>query len=601
MVLKRLVFILFLLKTPLAWGFSIEHTEKYLRIAQEKNLAEDPQWLRLGHYHRSWFGYESKIRGDFFLATNGSADPRAEIEATIRTLFSEASSRSQCRYLARTRWLQKVLDVPPNDLAACSDRADWKRRLNAREIYIIFAANDLNSAASSFGHTFLRLHDPAHLGSLDLIDYGVNFSAKTDNSDGALYVLKGLFGFYPGFYSMMPFHQKMREYVNLEGRDLWEYKLQLTPDQVDFIVDHLLELEGSYVPYYFLHDNCSYQLLELIEVARPDLQFSEQFRDATVPLDTLKVLNQEKDFLRDEKRRPSLKRSFQFGYRELESKQKDRVVALVRAIDRGEKPADLQSEDAPVLESGLAYADLQTFRGKTDLKEWRYRLALARAQKGPGSSLRPEPYPGSPLDGAATIAWQLGAFRRNEKNYGEFKFRRAFHDLLSRDEGVAPFSHMEFLSVTLQRPFDEGPLDLRDLKLLKIMSTLPVDRLEHPLSWKADVGTEDKFNPKLEGGVGFSFDIDRLSGGRWINLLIARAFRENEKDRMGAGAESLFVQKYTDRLRSSVGARYLGFANRGPLLEAEAALSFDASPKLETRLSVERIREQSEFHLRFIF
>ena len=159
------------------------------------------------------------------------------------------AKKSQCRYLARTSWLKKELSVYPEDLQPCLERDSWKELLGAKEIYLIFAASDLSSAASSFGHTFLRLHNPKNTGKLDLLDYGVNYAAVTGEESGALYAIKGLFGSYPGTFSMQPYHQKIREYTNLEGRDLWEYRLHLTPEEVTFIIDHLLELEGSWAPY----------------------------------------------------------------------------------------------------------------------------------------------------------------------------------------------------------------------------------------------------------------------------------------------------------------------------------------------------------------
>ena len=594
MVLKLFLLVMIFAKTPLAWGFSVERTANYETQARTLNLAQEPQWLRLGHYQKKWFGgYHSKIRGSFFLAPDGAENPEKELIATLRSLFTESSSKSQCRYLARTQWLSEVLKIHPDDFVKCDERTSWKQRLNAQEIYLVFAANDLNSAASSFGHTFLRLHDPNHLSNMDILDYGVNFAAQTDNSDGALFALKGLFGIYPGFYSMMPFHQKMREYTNLEGRDLWEYKLNLSPAQVDLVVDHLLELEGSYVPYYFLDENCSYQLLELLEVARPDLNLTSHFHDGVIPLETLKVIAAQKYFLIGEKQRPSLKRNFQANYDRLNSSQKTQIVKLAEQV-KGDHPVEIENiQDAKVLDTAMTYVDLQDFRGLKNSKDWRYQLALQRSKLGAtGFENKMTINPGSPLASAGAMGVELGYGKRDEKSFGQFKFRRAFHDLLSRDEGVAPFSHMELLSFTLRRALDSGPLDLQELKILKIISTLPVTRLDHPLSWKVDFGTEVKMNPKLEGGGGYSFDLGTES--RISSFLVARAFREEEKNRYGGGLEILYLQKISGSTRSLLWANYLGFGERTPLFEGGIALSQDLASNLELRISYERKLEANE-------
>src|SRR5688572_32524952 len=42
-----------------------------------------------------------------------------------------------------------------------------------------------------------------------------------------------------------------------------EYPLKLTPDQIAKLVEHVWELfVGNYLDYYFLDENCAYQLLD---------------------------------------------------------------------------------------------------------------------------------------------------------------------------------------------------------------------------------------------------------------------------------------------------------------------------------------------------
>ncbi|MCB0370155.1 MAG: DUF4105 domain-containing protein, partial [Bdellovibrionales bacterium] len=258
--------ILLNLLAPLCmWGFSLNNIDAYKEQVINQKLFADPQWLKLGHYHQSSEGhYLSKIQGNFFISPDGNTNPLSELIVTIETFIN--NPMSQCKYPARFKWLKQKLQIDQESYH-CSELASWKKKLGAKEIYIVFAAGDLNNPGSSFGHTFIRLHNPN--SSSELLDYGVNFAAYTENDSGALYALKGLFGFYKGSYSMLPYHQKIREYTNLEGRDLWEYKLDLSPDEVDFIIDHLLELDGSYSYYYFSDENCSYQILELLNIVRP--------------------------------------------------------------------------------------------------------------------------------------------------------------------------------------------------------------------------------------------------------------------------------------------------------------------------------------------
>ena len=99
-----------------------------------------------------------------------------------------------------------------------------------------------------------------------------------------------MFGGFPGRYAVLPFYVKIQEYNNFESRDLWEYELLLSPDEMQWLVLHLWELRPTSFDYYFFQENCSYQMLTLIEAAKPELELTSQFVFHVIPADTVKVL-----------------------------------------------------------------------------------------------------------------------------------------------------------------------------------------------------------------------------------------------------------------------------------------------------------------------
>ncbi len=251
----------FIFKASPSWGFSISRTESYIQIANSKELWTDPQWIKLGHYKKGWFSYRSPFADGFFLSLEGASSPKKELLKTIEILFSENNDpqttknpdkHAQCLYLARTKWLSKALPINADDLMPCEAMKEWKKDLNVKSVALIFAAADLGNTSSSYGHTFLKIINPENAKNKDLIDYGINYAANTDASEGFFYAIKGLFGLYSGQFTMLPYHQKIREYINLEGRDIWEYHLNFTPEEVSFLVDHLIEMQIARAPYFFL-------------------------------------------------------------------------------------------------------------------------------------------------------------------------------------------------------------------------------------------------------------------------------------------------------------------------------------------------------------
>jgi hypothetical protein len=285
-VLNYLILVLLLLvaKAPSSWGFSVSRTTSYLEEAKKLSLWNDPKWILLGHYEKHLIsGYKSSFRGPLFINDKGYKSPEKELLSSIEAFFSESADLTkkynrhpQCQFLARRAWLEKKLKIKSEDLLPCEERLAWKKQLGATKVSLIFASSDFGNPASSFGHTFLKLINPINAKNKDLIDYGVNYAADADESEGIFYALKGLFGLYGGRFTMLPYHQKIREYINLEGRDIWEYPLALTPEEVDELINHLLEMDNSSSPYYFFSDNCSYQILTTLDTVRPDLKLSEK-------------------------------------------------------------------------------------------------------------------------------------------------------------------------------------------------------------------------------------------------------------------------------------------------------------------------------------
>ena len=241
-------------------------------------------------------GWKSEADGlGFFLAgAAGRRDPDAELAASLRAFFAPGppdDGHAQCRFPARWDWLQRTLGIDPARAPhpTCHDYDFWRTGISAQAATLVYATAYINSPASMYGHTFLRLSRATGEGNL-LLDYIVNFAADVDTENGVLYALKGLTGGFPGRFYVMPYYVKVQEYSNIESRDLWEYQLSLSPEQVRRLVMHAWETRTTRFDYYFFTRNCSYQLLTLLEVADPSLHLSDQFHGAVIPADTVRAV-----------------------------------------------------------------------------------------------------------------------------------------------------------------------------------------------------------------------------------------------------------------------------------------------------------------------
>lgn len=280
---KNLRFIAFLVGTFL---FQQSFADSWQQQATSKQLSLQILWKRLSHYQATGESYIDDPR--FFLAENGKHSAADELQATLQRLQQEPDL--QCRYPARVAWLSQQLpgfsDTLPH--AECPKYQQWRSKVGDYGVTLVLASSFLNSPSSMYGHTFLRFDDDAEGIGETLGAYAVNFGAEVgQDSEGLMYAIKGLFGGYNGFFSDGPYYEKVKEYSRFDNRDVWEYRLNLRGAEMDRLLMHLWELQNINFDYFFFDENCSYRLLELLEVARPSIVLSEGFGLYTIPVDTI--------------------------------------------------------------------------------------------------------------------------------------------------------------------------------------------------------------------------------------------------------------------------------------------------------------------------
>jgi hypothetical protein len=497
--------------------------------ASLEELAHSDEWLHLLHMRKNLFRqYESKVQGEgFFLSPDGHKNPLAELEETQKQMFGdnlEQAQKTQCHFLARRDFLlRKGAHEWQQKIQTCQFSKEWLTQLHATKLTLVFASSYMNSAASSFGHTFLKLQNPENTSGKELLDYGVNFSARTKETKGALYALYGLTGYFPGAFAMVPYHQMIKEYTHLEGRDLWEYELDFTPEEVQRVLFHLLELDQVYFDYYFVDDNCSFALLKLLEVGRPGLKLADDEEAFVIPLDTVKAVQ---PLVKDVRYRASLETEWRQRRDHLTPEQHAELVDFYHHPD----PKKTQKLATETLSAATFLFSLKEIENHEKWKQINYELARERARRKQDSEtqFQLQKPAESPDQGPHPSALELGYLNQDQKSYLLRGARLAFHEQMSRNVGASPFSHLEVLGFQWQSAYS-NQFWLRRYRLLDMLSTQAIDAFEKPLSWSLTIGGDNsglvptEVRHQIGGGLGFSFDLfpDKM---RFTALLTA-AFR----------------------------------------------------------------------------
>ena len=491
--------------------------------ARLQQLANDPYWLAIGHYETGKLGgWRSYVDDDdFFLSPDGPHDPAAELSATLTALYRPADlgdKHPQCVFPARTRWLRDQLQLNDLPQPACGEFTTWYRDIAPHSSVLIFPAAYLNSPSSMFGHTLLRIDqaDIEQIGTA-LLSYALNFGAFIEGSDNSiLYAWKGLMGGYPGLFALLPYREKLSEYSRLENRDLWEYRLNLTPEETGRMVEHVWELKQIQFDYYFFDENCSYRLLELLEIARPGLELTDDFPITAIPVDTVRAIKDaglvERIDYRPSRERELLERTKPLSDDELQWVKT--LAADTQPLQSAEFQALPAERRALVQDGAYRLLRYQANGQERDPAAAQRSYQLLRAiNQNPPTTLdvqRPE----LPEDGHDSRTWQLGVGSRDDRAFAEYGLRMAYHDLNDNLAGFPLGAQIEILGLKL-RQYENNHWQLKELDFATIRSLTPRNQLLQPLSWQVAGGFErvpgkdgdETLVAHLNGGAGASWQL----------------------------------------------------------------------------------------------
>ncbi len=485
------------------------YLDELIARAEALDLAETPEWRTLGHYRPDLLGagWHSLIDSDgFFLAADGRADPRSELRASLGAFFAPAPTggdagdqHPQCAFVARYRWLKWRLDFDPRLLPerSCDAFDAWLETIDADSVTLVFPAAYLNNPASMFGHTLLRFDRPGQTEATRLLSFAVNYGAETGADNGVLFAVLGLTGGYHGTYSVEPYYNLVKRYSDIENRDIWEYRLDLSPLEVERMLAHLWELRDQYSDYYFFDENCSYQLLFLLDAARPGLDLVDDFAFHVIPVDSVRSVLARKGLLRGTVFRPSGETRLRHGLAAMSADER----ALVEALGAGELDADALAatglplpRQAAVLELAEASVThrLRTGDLERDTAASRARsLLTARSQIAPKADRPAMPVPETrPDQGHGSARFAAGAGWRDGSFFQALRLRPAYHDRLDPTGGFAAGAAITFLDTELRHYEGDSAPALDRLTLVRISSLAPRDELIRPVSWRLNFGLE---------------------------------------------------------------------------------------------------------------
>ena len=459
-----------------------------LGATELEELSKHPIWLRLLHFKDSSSRVDSK---EYFIHPQGNTNSKLELEATINA-FSENQTlgndawKAACSFPARYQFLiEHGYKFPKPE---CTDYNAWRKQLDIKSVSLVFSSYYPGNPASTFGHTFLKLNfDENHVSKLT--DYAVSFSARATDPMGVIYALKGLLGGYQAFYEISPYYMKLNEYVHTESRDIWEYPILLSPVQIDRLLAHLWEQykKASY-SYWFTKENCSFQLLALLDVAFGDTNLAEESEFTVLPAKTVKQV-EATGKLGFGTIRPSFKKQLLYRYK------------LLTKLERQEYEQELdqkfQSKNANVLDAVIAKIRYEQLKVNDEIEKRKEisKKLLPILQRRAALKIKTEDFKKqwyesmskeNPVLSHNAGKIQVNSGIRNDKTTFGFEARLGLHSPTDREEGLPRHSEVNYLSIAIDHRNDKTLV--QRIRIIDILSLQPRSAANSGFSWRAGAG-----------------------------------------------------------------------------------------------------------------
>ena len=602
----------------------LDYKAEVLKSAREKELHEKHYWHVLVHYKKSLFGFKSIIDDPkFFLAVNGRTNPEAELLATIRAFFETPGSEGDeketaaCRFVARFEWIkeQLALDLSRMPVPGCTEFDAFMVENAPKSATLAFPTSHINSPASMFGHTLLTIEtkDKTHL-----LAYSVSYAAETDETFGPAFAIKGLFGLYRGYFSVLPYYVKLQQYNDLDHRDIWEYRLNLTETEIRRMMLHIREWDTIGCRYYFFTKNCSYLLYLLLEVARPSVNLTDEAAMWVIPLDSIRQIRKAGLISDEVVYRPSKTTKINHLASLMSGNGRDIAISLATedndafSYETFGETGFPDREKMLVCELAAEYVRYLYTKGSISRETYRNRylkILNIRSRLGlpEAEALYSIETPLPPDQGHGSARLAGGTVIFDGDGFFELRLRPAYHHIMDYPGGYVKNSQIIFADTVLRYDMGSGTLRLERFDLIDIVSISPRNHFFKPLSWKVSTGLKRVVTGdaggrslvyQLNPGSGFAFDLGSL-GVAYAMLETAANFGGalEKNHALGIGASAGILKQFQDAWNVHAYGRnlYFGMGDAYNEFQAGIAQSFAITANHAISADVSRRKERGYY------
>ena len=530
-----------------------------------QELSKHPVWQALLHST----GDRSPISDPKFLLSLPAFSPERELALTVDRLFPDSGSpplEVLCRFPARYHWLSQQLRIaaPVDPVDICPDVREFFARAPAERISLVYASENFVSASSMMGHVLLKLSGEDAQGQVR--EHAISYFTEIRGFNVPRILFESLVTGKPGYYTLSPYGEKRKFYLEREGRNVWTYSLRLDAEQKQLLRLHLVELRPVKLRYFFDSHNCATLTADLIGLIAPTVRTPQPLW--TSPLDVVRNVNEAG--LAEEK---SIDPSTSWQQRMLEEGLLPSEIAAARQRLRQGEPYEPPADANPrsgYLSLRLAETYAEYFELAGELRpEARRRIgerhARLLAERYPDLQIDLSNYKTperSPQDSQLRIGWS-GGDGRSGLGIGFLPAAWRLEDDHRQQFGE---TELRLADTSLRLEADTGHVELEEFQLYSMTSLIPFHPFTGGLSGRFRLGIEPHWDQRLRRQLAAN-----LSGGLGLTTTLTR---------------SLWLYGLAGGgIAAAEGAAY-GY------LEPEIGLVFRPAAPIKTRLSARLLQNQ---------
>lgn len=431
-------------------------------FANTKPDEGNVEWAKLLHYQNK----QSLITApEFFLSREGRQNPEKELQANLKAYGEDPDYA--CRFPARAYWISKQRQEP---IKKCAAVENWKMKIQAETVAIVHVSQYVSNPSSAFGHSFLLFQNSTRPLNIHM---AVNNAADVAEDVSVWdYVTKGLFGGFPGGYSLEPLYIKIQEYNYIENRDMWIYELKLSEEEVDQLQNHIWELTANGTEaYYFLNRNCSVNIYNAIAAIKPGLDFFSSHHLYVIPIESIqkvKSLVTKKTYL------PSMR---------------EKIIQKQEHLKKSKNPNIEQAEiDLELFEFKKSQNEGKL--SEKDAKSYSEQL-IKRSKLGQNKDILEIKSPEAPDRATKTWRFAAGVGQYQDENFALYSLAPLHRSIVQRTDGYLPNSEVMALKLDLLQD-QNNRFSVNDFTLVKLVNLPTSSDFDSQTSFRVRLGFERK-------------------------------------------------------------------------------------------------------------